>query len=67
MLFGRKKKNPIIINSKGAVDWRYATCGYCSVGCSMEIGLNAEGKPVTTRGVANAPVSRGKLCIKGLT
>ncbi len=67
MLFGRKKKNPIIINSKGAVDWRYATCGYCSVGCSMEIGLNAEGKPVTTRGVANAAVSRGKLCIKGLT
>ena len=67
MLFGRKKKNPIIINSKGAVDWQYATCGYCSVGCSIEIGLNEEGKPVTTRGVGNAPVNQGKLCIKGLT
>ncbi len=67
MLFGRKKKNPIIIRSKGAVEWTYATCGYCSVGCSIEIGLNEEGKPVTTRGVASAPVNQGKLCIKGIT
>lgn len=67
MLFGRKKKNPIIINSKGAVEWKYATCGYCSVGCSIEIGLNKQGKAVTTRGVGGADVNRGKLCIKGLT
>lgn len=67
MLFGRKNKNPIIINNKGAIEWKYATCGYCSVGCSIEIGINAEGKPVTTRGVGGADVNRGKLCIKGLT
>ncbi|CAA0105259.1 Nitrate reductase [BD1-7 clade bacterium] len=67
MLFGRKKKNPIIINNKGAVDWKYTTCGYCSVGCSIEVGLNADGKAVTTRGVGGADVNRGKLCIKGLT
>jgi len=67
VLFGRREKNPIVINSKGAVDWKYATCGYCSVGCSIEIGLDAEGTPVTTRGVGNAPVNQGKLCIKGLT
>jgi assimilatory nitrate reductase catalytic subunit len=67
MLFGRKKKNPIIINNKDAVEWKYATCGYCSVGCSIEIGLNDKGKPVTTRGAAGADVNRGKLCIKGLT
>ncbi|MCH9697964.1 MAG: nitrate reductase [Gammaproteobacteria bacterium] len=67
MLFGRSKKNPISISDKGVVDWKYGTCGYCSVGCSIEIGLNAEGKPVTTRGVGGADVNRGKLCIKGLT
>ena len=67
MLFGRKKKNPIIIKNKGAVEWKYTTCGYCSVGCSIEIGVNAEGKGVTTRGVGGADVNRGKLCIKGLT
>lgn len=67
MLFGRKKKNPIVIHNKGAVDWKYTTCGYCSVGCSIEVGLNEEGKAVTTRGVGGADVNRGKLCIKGLT
>ena len=32
----------------------------------MEIGLNPEGKPVATRGVAGADVNRGKLCVKGI-
>ncbi|GAB3270203.1 molybdopterin oxidoreductase family protein [Parahaliea aestuarii] len=67
MLFGRRKKNPIILRDKGVVDWKYATCGYCSTGCAMEVGLDKDGKAVTTRGVADAPVNRGKLCIKGIT
>lgn len=67
MLFGRKKKNPIRIADKGVVEWKYGTCGYCSVGCSLEIGLNQDGEAVTTRGVGDADVNRGKLCIKGLT
>ncbi|TXS95421.1 nitrate reductase [Parahaliea maris] len=67
MLFGRRKKNPIILRDKGVVEWKYATCGYCSTGCSIEVGLDAAGKAVTTRGVADAPVNRGKLCIKGIT
>lgn len=67
MLFGRKKKNPIKLPDKGVVDWRYATCGYCSTGCSIEVGIDKEGNAVTTRGVADAPVNKGKLCIKGLT
>lgn len=67
MLFGRRKKNPIKLPDKGVVDWKYATCGYCSTGCSIEVGLDKEGKAVTTRGVADAPVNRGKLCIKGIT
>ena len=66
MLFGRNKKNPIKIADKGIKTWKYATCGYCSTGCSIEVGLNAEGKPVSSRGVADADVNRGKLCLKGI-
>lgn len=66
MLFGRNRKNPIRIADKGVQEWRYATCGYCSTGCSIEVGLNAHGEPVASRGVADADVNRGKLCIKGI-
>ena len=66
MLFGRSKKNPIKIADKGVVEWKYAACGYCSTGCSIEVGLNAEGKAVASRGVAEADVNRGKLCLKGI-
>ena len=66
MLFGRGKKNPIKIADKGVKKWKYAACGYCSTGCSIEVGLNADGKPVASRGVADADVNRGKLCLKGI-
>src|ERR1700686_1734904 len=66
MLFGRRTKNPIKIVDKGVTQWKYTTCGYCSTGCSIEVGLNAEGKAVAARGVADAPVNQGKLCIKGI-
>src|SRR3972149_3619312 len=66
MLFGRHTKNPIRIADKGVVDWKYPPCGYCSTGCSIEVGLDAEGRPVATRGVADADVNRGKLCLKGI-
>jgi len=66
MLFGRKQKNPIKMVDKGVVEWKYATCGYCSTGCAIEVGLNQEGKPVSSRGVADADVNRGKLCLKGI-
>jgi assimilatory nitrate reductase catalytic subunit len=66
MLFGRKDKNPIRIADKKVKDWKYTTCGYCSTGCSIEIGLDEDGKAVATRGNANADVNRGKLFIKGI-
>ncbi len=66
MLFGREKKNPIKIADKGVVEWKYATCGYCSTGCSIEVGIDHKGKAVASRGVADADVNRGKLCIKGI-
>ncbi len=66
MLFGRKKRKPIIIPQKKVKEWKYSTCNYCSTGCSIELGLNDEGKVITSRGHAGADVNRGKLCIKGL-
>ncbi|MFZ2171130.1 MAG: molybdopterin-dependent oxidoreductase, partial [Methylococcaceae bacterium] len=51
---------------KGVVKWTYSTCGYCSTGCSIEIGTNRDGQPVTSRGVGGADVNRGKLCLKGI-
>ncbi|HFD88265.1 MAG TPA: nitrate reductase [Gammaproteobacteria bacterium] len=66
MLFGRGKKKSIKIADKKVVEWKYSTCGYCSTGCSIEVGINAEGKPVASRGVGGADVNRGKLCVKGI-
>ncbi|GMR20166.1 MAG: nitrate reductase [Gammaproteobacteria bacterium] len=66
MLFGRRKKNPIKIADKGVVEWKYTTCGYCSTGCSIEVGLDMEGHAVASRGVADASVNQGKLCLKGI-
>ncbi|HIL94215.1 MAG TPA: nitrate reductase, partial [Cycloclasticus sp.] len=66
MLFGRKQKNPIKIADKKVDSWTYATCGYCSTGCAIEVGKNEQGEVVGTRGVAGADVNRGKLCVKGI-
>jgi anaerobic selenocysteine-containing dehydrogenase len=45
--------------------WVPTTCGYCSVGCGMFIGVR-EGKAVSVRGNPDHPVNQGKLCPKGL-
>jgi len=45
--------------------WVPTTCGYCSVGCGIEIGVK-DGKAVASRPNAAHPVNRGKLCPKGL-
>jgi anaerobic selenocysteine-containing dehydrogenase len=45
--------------------WVKTTCGYCSVGCGMLVGIK-DGRAVTTRGNPDHPANRGKLCPKGL-
>ena len=45
--------------------WVKTTCGYCSVGCGMLVGVK-DGRAVTIRGNPDHPVNRGKLCPKGL-
>jgi assimilatory nitrate reductase catalytic subunit len=46
--------------------WVKTTCGYCSVGCGMYIGVR-NGKPVSVRGDESHPVNEGRLCPKGLS
>ncbi|MGH9630895.1 MAG: molybdopterin-dependent oxidoreductase, partial [Bryobacteraceae bacterium] len=45
--------------------WVRTTCGYCSVGCGMLVGVK-DGRAVAVRGDAAHPVNLGKLCPKGL-
>lgn len=51
---------------KVAERWVPTTCGYCSVGCGMFIGVR-EGRAVSVRGNPDHPVNRGMLCPKGLS
>jgi anaerobic selenocysteine-containing dehydrogenase len=46
--------------------WVKTTCGYCSVGCGMLLGVR-EGRAVAVQGDPDHPVNRGRLCPKGLT
>jgi len=46
--------------------WVATTCGYCSVGCGIEIGVK-DGQAIASRPLASHPVNRGKLCPKGLS
>jgi assimilatory nitrate reductase catalytic subunit len=46
--------------------WVATTCGYCSVGCGIEIGVK-DGAAIASRPLASHPVNRGKLCPKGLS
>jgi anaerobic selenocysteine-containing dehydrogenase len=45
--------------------WVPTTCGYCSVGCGMFIGVK-DGRAVGVRGDPDHPVNAGMLCPKGL-
>jgi anaerobic selenocysteine-containing dehydrogenase len=44
--------------------WVRTTCGYCSVGCGILLGVK-DGKAVTGRGDPDHPVNEGRLCPKG--
>ena len=46
--------------------WVRTTCGYCSVGCGMYVGVR-DGRAVAVKGDAQHPVNRGRLCPKGLS
>ncbi|HEX5367477.1 MAG TPA: molybdopterin-dependent oxidoreductase [Acidimicrobiales bacterium] len=55
------------VSASRAVDrWVRTTCGYCSVGCGMRIGVR-DGRAVAVEGDPGHPVNRGRLCPKGLS
>jgi anaerobic selenocysteine-containing dehydrogenase len=55
------------VSASRAVDrWVRTTCGYCSVGCGMRIGVR-DGRPVAVEGDPDHPVNQGRLCPKGLS
>ena len=55
-----------VISARIADKWVKTTCGYCSVGCGMLVGVK-EGRAVSVRGNPDHPVNLGKLCPKGLS
>jgi len=52
--------------SRAPERWVRTTCGYCSVGCGMLVGVR-DGKAVSVTGDPDHPVNRGRLCPKGLS
>jgi assimilatory nitrate reductase catalytic subunit len=52
--------------SRAADHWVRTTCGYCSVGCGMFIGVR-DGQAVAVKGDPDHPVNLGRLCPKGLS
>ena len=55
-----------VSEQRSADRWVATTCGYCSVGCGMLVGVK-EGRAVAVRGNPDHPVNHGLLCPKGLS
>ena len=64
--FDRSESTGYTAAAKIPDHWVPTTCGYCSVGCGIEIGVK-EDRAVASRPHAAHPVNRGKLCPKGLS
>ncbi len=50
----------------GVAKWNPGTCRLCGVGCRVEIGTNAAGRPVAARGITKSRTNFGYLCMKGM-
>ncbi len=65
-VYGRDELTGFTAKNRIPEQWVTTTCGYCSVGCGMEIGVKG-GRAVAVRGQMSHPVNAGKLCPKGLS
>ena len=61
----REGRGPVSA-SRAADHWVRTTCGYCSVGCGMLVGVR-DGAAVAVMGDPDHPVNCGRLCPKGLS
>ncbi len=64
--YGTDDRFGVVSESRLPDRWVRTTCGYCSVGCGMLIGVR-EGAAVAVRGDPDHPVNQGRLCPKGLS
>ena len=55
-----------ISESRAPERWVRTTCGYCSVGCGMLLGVRGD-EAVAVAGDPEHPVNGGRLCPKGLS
>ncbi len=63
--YARDERFGLMAREKIPETWVKTTCGYCSVGCGMFIGVR-DGRAVSVKGDSDHPVNDGKLCPKGL-
>ena len=63
--YGTDDRFGVMSSSRVPERWVQTTCGYCSVGCGMFIGVR-DGRAVSVKGDPDHPVNRGRLCPKGL-
>ncbi len=52
--------------ASNVVSWHRGTCRLCGTGCRVQLGLNAEGKPIALRGEPDSRTNYGYLCMKGM-
>ncbi|MGH9125143.1 MAG: molybdopterin oxidoreductase family protein [Acidimicrobiales bacterium] len=64
--YGIDDRFGVLSESRLPQRWVGTTCGYCSVGCGMVIGVR-DGAAVAVRGDPEHPVNAGRLCPKGLS
>jgi len=64
--YGTDERFGVVAESRLPERWVRTTCGYCSVGCGMLIGVR-DGSAVAVRGDPDHPVNIGRLCPKGLS
>lgn len=63
--YGVDEQFGFMSQSKIPDKWVKTTCGYCSVGCGMHLGVK-DGVAISVRGDESHPVNEGRLCPKGL-
>ena len=64
--YERDERFGAVSASRAADRWVRTTCGYCSVGCGMLVGVR-DGRAVAVKGDPDHPVNLGRLCPKGLS
>jgi formate dehydrogenase major subunit len=53
-----------LLTGESPSQWTRTVCPYCGVGCELNVGT-LKNRIVTVRPVADSPVSKGHLCVKG--